>query len=289
MVKLWQQIAKGEKGQALPIVLILLLVGVTLIAPTLDYASTNLNAGRAVKQNVRGVYAADAAVEHVLWCLRNSQEPSEQLPESVNQMQVAIETENRGTYTMAYQSMMVEVSESEHFGWLTVDGEITWVGPAQAYKYTITVTRQPDADGNIKLDEVGVRLPLGYSYEPGSAAGFEDNLSADEPEDTLDGAGAHMLNWEFPTPLPVVTEAVPEAVQEFYITGEGDQVGDYAWVVAARDDVGTVGEFTGTLYRITATATRPEGGEVTAQLMADAILDEETAETRIIYWQEKPA
>jgi len=50
----------------LPIVLILLVVGGLLVAPSLDYAATSLNASRTLKQNLNGVYAADAGVEYIL-------------------------------------------------------------------------------------------------------------------------------------------------------------------------------------------------------------------------------
>lgn len=54
MTGLWQSIMRGEKGQALPAVLILLILGGVLIVPALNYASTSLNAGQVVEENVRG-------------------------------------------------------------------------------------------------------------------------------------------------------------------------------------------------------------------------------------------
>jgi len=132
------------------------------------------------------------------------------------------------------------------------------------------------------LQEVGARLPIGYSYQSGSAAGFASNLSTGEPSETVDALEAYMLNWELGTPQPDVSEDNPVQTQTFYITGEGSQEGDYAWVVASRTDIGAVGEISGTSYRITATATRPEDGKTTAKIVADAMIG---GTTYIISWQ----
>jgi len=261
MARLWQRIVRGEKGQALPIVLILLVLGGLLIAPCLSYAATSLNAGQVVEEKVRGVFAAEAGVEDALWCLKNSLSPPTQLPEQVNQMQVAIQTEAEGGYAL-YQGELVDTSV--HDDWLDVTGEMVWVEAAEAYKYTITITWQ-DEQGkpNIKLGEVGVSLPVGYSYQTGSAASFADNISTGAPNDTLDGAGAHMLDWEFSSPYPQISESEPVRTQTFYITGDGGQDGDYTWVKARREDVWVVSEVNGESYIITATATSNSGSSTT--------------------------
>lgn len=284
---------KGEKGQALPIVLALLVLGGLIIIPSLGLASAGLNAGKIVKENVKGVFAADAGVEHAIWCIKNSAVPPAQLPENVNQMQVEILVEGGDPYTLAYYGIILTVSPSEHYDWLAVEGQIEWDGGAEAYKYTVTATRLEACTGGITLTEVGVRLPVGYSYQMGSAAG----MSPLEPEPIeQDAAGAYMLPWKFDsnpqsppyTPEPELTPGEPEATQTFYFTGEGDLVGDYTWVVASRADVGAVGEVTGMLYTITAIATRPGDGKIMATVKADVIWDEGTGETRIILWQINP-
>jgi len=288
MARLGQQIIKGEKGQALPIVLILLVLGGLLIVPGLSYAATSLNAGQVVKENVSGIFAADAGVEEAMWCLKNSVSPPEQLPQLVNQMQVTIQTEAKGGYAL-YQGELVETSV--HDDWLDVNGEMVWVEEAEAYKYTITVIWL-DVSGkpSIKLEGVGVRLPVGYSYQIGSTASFADNLSTGEPTDTLDGAGAHMLDWVFSSPYPAISDSEPIRTQTFYVTGEGAQDGDYTWVQARREDVWVVSEVTGESYRITATATRPGDGETTAKVAAYVFVEEVEGEivTHIVSWQVSP-
>ena len=281
MVRILKQMVSSEKGQALPIVLGLLVLGGLTIASGLGYTATSLKSSRLLEENVRGIYAADAGMEDALWSLVNGWLPGMYLPELINQMAVFTQTEEKGTYTL-YLGELIE--PGEHSDYLEVDGEIVWDEEAEAYKYTVTVTWQPDSGTPvIHLEEIGARLPLDYSYQPGSAASFEENLSTDEPDETLDALGTYLLNWELGPPSPSVSENETVQTQIFYITGEGSQNGNYAWAVANRDDIGAAGEITGTSYKITTTAKRPENGETTAKIVADVMIEEGTA--HILAWQ----
>ena len=276
-----RQVVSGERGQALPIVLALLVLGGLTIASSLNYATTGLNSGRIISEATKGIYAAEAGVEDALWGLEMGPiPPSYQLQENVNQMEVSIDTENHGTYTI-YLGEMIPIGV--HNPYLDVDGEIVWDEGAGAYKYTITVTWLPDPGAPvIHLDEIGARLPLGYTYKPWSAGSFAGNLSTDEPDEILDAVGAYMLNWEFSEPSPSVSQANPVETQCFYFIGNGPLENDYTWVVADRSDVGAVGEITGHLYTITATASRPADGKTTARIVAQ-VISENT--TDVISWQ----
>ncbi len=277
---LLKRVIDDEAGQALPIVLVLLVLGGLMITPSLNYAATALNYSRTIDKSIHGLYAADAGVEDALWHLQNGIPPSQQLSENIDQMELTMQTEDKGTCT-AYCDTLVEASG--HSDYLSVDGEIIWDEEAAAYKYTITVNWE-GGSSTIHLKEVGARLPLDYSYQPGSAASFANNLSTAEPEEILDSSGARVLNWAFaPPPYPSVTTSNPQQTQTFYITGEGGQSGHFAWVVAVREDIGTVGEITGNLYRITATARQPGNSEITGRIVADVIVA--GGATHIISWQ----
>ena len=276
MIRLLKQLISNEKGQALPIVLALLVLGGLTIAPSLNYAATTINHGRVIDRCVNGIYAADAGVEYALWCLTDSTSPPAQLAEDTNQMEVSIQTEDKGAYTVYFGELVQAGSKSQD---LSVDGEMVWE-EGTTYKYTITVTWQGGATV-IHLTEVGARLPIGYSYKAGSAADFVDNLSTVKPDEILDSVGAYMLNWEFATPYPSVSESEPVKTQTFCIIGEGELEGDYTWVVANRADIGEVGEITGALYRIMSTATKD--GEIAATIVADILMEEGTA--YIVSWQ----
>ncbi len=282
MLRFLKQIIDDEKGQALPAVLALLIVGGLMVTPTLNYAATSLNSGRIIEKGVNGLYAADAGVEYALWCLENAIPPPQQLPENINQMEVALQTEEKGSYTLYFGELIVA---GVHSDYLSVDGDMVWDETAGAYKYTITVTWQPDSGTPvIHLEEVGARLPPDIGYQPCDlAASFPDNLSTNEPDEVVDEGGVLMVNWVLEPPNPSVSEDNPVQTQSFYLTQEGSQEGNYAWIVANRDDIGAVGEINGIFYRITATATRYGDGEITAKIVADVVIAEGTAD--IVSWQ----
>ncbi len=280
MLKFLKKIVRSEKGQALPVVLILIALGELMVVPTLNFTATGLNSSRNIEERTKGLYAAEAGVEYALWCLENAILLPQQLPEPINQMSVSIQVEERGTYTVYFSELM---QAGSHSNYLSIDTEIVWEEQAQAYKYTITVTRQPDCPVSIiHLKEVGARLPRWYSYESGSAACFPENLSMANPAETQDVNGYSLLSWSFNLPYPSVSESYPVKRQVFYTTGQGSHEDSYAWVVANREDIGAVGEIAGSLYIITATASRPESGEITGKIVADVVL---TPAIYIASWQ----
>ena len=276
-----KRMIQDETGQVLPLVLVFLLVGGLTITPALDHATTSLTACRTSEENVNGFFAADAGVHYAVWCLENGVTAPAQLSESINDMDVALQVEDLGGFTLYFGEL---IQTGSHNNYLGVTGEIVWDDPAQAYKYTITVTWEPDSGApTIHLEGLGARMPVDYVYQTDSAAGFVDNLSLAEPDQTMDSEGAYLLNWEFPNPLPYVSESNPVETQTFYVTGPEDQEGHYAWVVANRDDIGEVGEISGNLYTVTATATRSDNGECTSEIVAGVLQDAET--TSIVSWQ----
>ncbi len=87
----WYKLMRNEKGQALPIVLVLLLIGSLFTAPLLGYMGTGLIAGQVFEKKMAGLYAADAGVEDALWKLLNgSYSPPHNLTD-VNGMNVTVE------------------------------------------------------------------------------------------------------------------------------------------------------------------------------------------------------
>ena len=65
-MKLLKKVIKGERGQALPIVLVLLVIGGLLIVPTLNYASTSLKGHQVTETKTMELYSADAGVEDAM-------------------------------------------------------------------------------------------------------------------------------------------------------------------------------------------------------------------------------
>lgn len=280
MIRLLKQSLGDEKGQALLIVLGMLAIGGLTIAVSLNYATANLNSNRIIQEDTKGVYAAAAGVEYALWSLREGIPTGNETPENINQMGVDIRTEDMGTYIL-YLDGLFEPESSVHSDWVTIEGNIVLVGGTTS-NYTTTIAREEVAVGNIRLTEVGAVLPMGYTYIADSAASFPENLSVDNPTSSGNtSGGARWLKWLWgPGQGPLITT---NHTQAFQIDGTGSTDGAYTWLVSQSGDVGTVGEITGSLYRITSTATRPEDGKVAAEIRADVIIQGEAV--HIFSWE----
>ena len=67
------KLIRGEKGQALILVLILMLLGGLIIAPMLSYMSTGLWTGKEVYEyRMAEFYAADSGVENAIYFAKNN-------------------------------------------------------------------------------------------------------------------------------------------------------------------------------------------------------------------------
>jgi hypothetical protein len=67
----WAILAAREQGQALPLALIALAVGVVLVTPFLTIVSVNVIASRHAEEAIADRYSADAGIEWGLWRLKN--------------------------------------------------------------------------------------------------------------------------------------------------------------------------------------------------------------------------
>jgi hypothetical protein len=59
----------GEKGQALPLAILVLAIGSLVVAPFLGHAGASLTGSRVYGQGLAEIYACDAGVEHAIWSL----------------------------------------------------------------------------------------------------------------------------------------------------------------------------------------------------------------------------
>ena len=65
---------RGEKGQALVIVMVLMLLGGLIIAPLMSHMSSGIKVGKEVYEERTSLfYAADSGVEDGLWQIKNGQ------------------------------------------------------------------------------------------------------------------------------------------------------------------------------------------------------------------------
>lgn len=276
----WRRRLTGEHGQAMPLVLGFMLLGALLVTPALNLAASSLASSTSAQRESDAIYAADAGVEYVLWCLQEGTAPPAALAENINRHSVSMLTEEIGEYTLSFGEF---VQIGGHNDFITVSGNSSWNATALAYDYTISVSLTPEAGGTkIHLAEVGVRLPPGYDYLAASAAEFGDNLDTGEPETGSDAQGAVLLRWQFDIPKPHLQAPDSEATQTFQIIGSGELDGDYTWVVANREDIGSVSDISGTVYQVSANATHLGTGEITARVVADVI--DTGSETFLVSW-----
>lgn len=255
MRRFLRQLIRDQSGYILPLVLVVVAVGGLTITPILDYAATSLKGSRTIEKGVSGMFAADAGVAYVLWCLNTPGcvVPA-QLPETINGMDVSLAVVDRGEFTVYFGQLIHSASHSDHLG---VSSNIT------GDEYTVTVNWQSDPGSPvIHLEEIGAMIPVGFNYLAGSAAGFPGNLATDEPDQTATASGGWLLNWELSPPYPDVSEVAPIQTQTFRLTGAGNPDGGYAWVVASRGDIGASGEISGNLYDVTVTVSQSGGGSV---------------------------
>jgi len=67
-----KRLIRDEKGAALAMALILLLIGGLITAPLLSYMGTGLLAGEVYEERTAELYAVDAGVEDAVWKIQNS-------------------------------------------------------------------------------------------------------------------------------------------------------------------------------------------------------------------------
>jgi hypothetical protein len=65
-----KRLMRDEKGQALVLTLLLLLIGSLIVTPVLGLMGTGVKSGRVYEQKDNEIYAADAGVEDAMWRIR---------------------------------------------------------------------------------------------------------------------------------------------------------------------------------------------------------------------------
>jgi len=103
-----KRLIRDEKGAAMVLALILLVVGGLIIAPLMGFMSTGLIAGEVYERRMDELYAADAGVEDAIWRIQQGGVPvcpgdpywSYTIPDVVNgkSIEVSIEYVGEGTY-----------------------------------------------------------------------------------------------------------------------------------------------------------------------------------------------
>lgn len=160
-----KRLIRDEKGQALVLVLILLLVGGLIIAPLLAYMGTGLIAGKVYERRTAELYAADAGVEDALYKIL-----------SHNVTLQSLDVNHPHTYTLANSINGISpvnitvtklslleglVDESEykldpsHQDWFSFDTPYDTHPTEEYVEYHCTISFNYTGEGNRQLQKVG--------------------------------------------------------------------------------------------------------------------------------------
>jgi hypothetical protein len=236
------EMRQGESGAALPVVLILLLLGSLVLIPTLNYVSTGLKESEIHEKNIEGLYAADAGVEDALWRLSNNGTGT--MPDSfqltnINDMTVDVTIDE--VATIAGEDMG---TSGTHDDFVIITKTITY--DAGIYDYQMTLSN--NGSGNVKIEKILIDFPANLDYVDGSTGG---DLTNEEPNVIGTPGSGETLVWIESSPFPSIpTGAVKD--HTFQLSGPPGIAGveGHGVLRVTRQDVGTVWDSTSHPYSI---------------------------------------
>lgn len=278
---------RDEKGQALILVLILLLLAGLIMGPLLAFMSTGLKAGQVHEKKMHEFYAADAGIEDGLWHLQSNERlkelDSDWTPDDVawsftynltdpgvNRMDVQV------TIDPAWiLGGLEDPSPDANDHWTVVGALNIDVEPMTNYIVDIIT----DESTSIRVDHIGVWLPQGYGYDGsvtinGVAIGGDSLVT--NPDDSPHRGGTALI-WDLPggtsfqdlsdiTPPPpehgvTPAEKFPPSVRlSFNYTGN-EAKGFFPWIKLVDDRIAWDTE--AGFYHIQSLATEPGAEEGT--------------------------
>ena len=224
-----------QKGQALPIVLILLLFGGLFIVPMLVYSATVLKAGQVIENKTLELYAADSGIEHGIWRIMRDLDiqkmPYEvpvgyELNEKINNKVVSVSIE---------RVWLLRGLESDKGGTIPHKDWVILTRTPYPGKREVVVSFI--GKGSKRLERVGVWMPHGFRYQPGTSSGMSKN----DPEISSHYGGGSVLTWDWKEgkgPEFKTTEEKPKdtKIQAFEFTPTKVPKG-FAWVRFQSRDI----------------------------------------------------
>jgi hypothetical protein len=233
MKRTFNKLIRGEKGQALLIVLVLMLVGGLIIAPLLSHIGTGLKTGKEVyEEKMYRLYAADAGIEDALWQVKNEKLPSSYNPydysgeydyslsSKVNDKDVNITIKNDWMpkdITAPDAGTAKQIIEQ---GKLLIVGGLSGTSATQYQIKLIYYYGGSDSTGaNLKVQNIGIWLPPGFHYN--NSCNLTGVTVANPPYKS-----GEAVVWTFSSPpkfkdLPSIggTFTLPDSGDAFTITG----------------------------------------------------------------------
>jgi hypothetical protein len=181
---------RGEKGQALALVLILLLVGGLIVSSLLANMGNGLLNGRAYEKKTAELYAADAGIEDALWRIKNVEltdflsgydeydystpwpYPLEDHQGGVAQLVLVNDKAVNVTIENVWMPMDIPAPDPGTARGIAENTSLIITGSvAGASQYQIKISYDPTCagPGNARVNTVGIWLPPGFGYVMGSS------------------------------------------------------------------------------------------------------------------------
>lgn len=223
---------EGQRGQALLLVLIALVLGSMLITPILQYGSTGLVASRISEELLLQQYAADAAVEYSLWQLKYNiggvtdglgpENPSSTTSITVNGIEVPVTTEISQSPQADTGPFPVLPSEPGiHLAVALTIIPPSWSGSGQTAYFTHLVYIYNYGTSEAHLKTLSQQLDPAFVYVADSYEGPAADL-------TTAYVGDHWeLNFRFHTPRPRLGEQ--EAMVISFIASASGAMGEHTF------------------------------------------------------------
>jgi hypothetical protein len=228
--KALKKLIKGEKGQVLMTVLVVILFGSLILTPMLSYMGTGLKTGSKVFEDRMYLsYAADSGVEDGLWQVKNKQllnlfptynqyayydyNSSYEWPYYLNDRYGNNGFVNNDTVEVTFQNVWmpkditapsITEAESVAAGRLVVYGGMSGTSATEyqiklIYYYNNQYPGEPDYDQygqNLRVQKIGIWLPPGFEYN-GSLAGVPTGCTPNM--EYVPYKGGKAVVWTFPS------------------------------------------------------------------------------------------
>jgi hypothetical protein len=202
---------KEQQGWALPLVLVMLLLGGLIIAPLLAFMGTGLKSGMLFEDKTQEVYAADAGVQHAMYeivyddCSQVvSPSAYDEYDFSTTYQYQLIEEVNEKAVNVALQNIWVPSNidpptPSQAQG--IIDAETLKIQSTYSGEATCRTRIEwyDDCGLDLKVKNIGIWLSSGFSYVPGSSNLEDDPMAACYPSfvDLQDHMGGQAVIFRF--------------------------------------------------------------------------------------------
>jgi hypothetical protein len=213
-----------EAGSALIVVMVLLVLGSLVILPALANIGTVLKTGARYEEKTDALYAADAGIEDAICQIRNDQLPyvlagqnyhrydyvtewSYDLAAPVNDLTTTITLKNVWIPKKDADTEIEPPSDPAEIAAAVALNKLMISGTADdSSGYEINISFTPDAGDNLTIKSMGIWLPYGFGYVPGSSDLEDDEHIFDPYYDVptvFDHCGGWGVVWDFPLQPPI--------------------------------------------------------------------------------------